>query len=223
MVAAWALVLPVTTRADDAQLWLATIATTSLDEDAPRWRGYLELQSRMGEYGTQFIVRPALGFQVFEGGAVWLGYAWLPTVANGVAPDVYEQRIWQQWSLAHQSEVATFGSRSRLEERFMAHDSDVGFRFRQQFRANWTFMPKATFYLPTTLELLFDLNTPAWRPQGGFDHYRLFGGLGINLGNGVSLEGGYVLAHYLREPGADRKSHVVAISLSWNHNSNPQK
>lgn len=204
-------------RADDVEVWANGVATAELGPETERWLGYLEVQPRFGDYGVQLIVRPALGFKVFDWATAWLGYAWIPTFANGDTPDRYEHRIWQQWTAAWRPDVVEMQSRSRLEERIIVDESDVGLRFRQQFRANWRFVPDATFYIPTTAEFMVNLLDTSWGGDSGFDQYRLFGGLGLRVSSEVRIEAGYTFVHHIRDPGADDLSHVVTVSLFVHH------
>lgn len=204
-------------HADDTELWIATVARTELTPNDPRWLGYFEVQPRFGDYGTRLIVRPALGFKIFEGGEAWLGYAWIPTVFNGEDPDTYENRLWQQWLASLKLQFVDLSSRTRLEQRFVNYADGMSLRLRENIRTNWKFVPDSIWYLPITLELMIDLNETDWQPQSGFDHYRLFGGLGLNVGGGVRFELGYALVHSIRDPGPDNLSHVASFSLYWDH------
>lgn len=204
-------------HADDVEAWAAGVATAELGPEAERWLGYLEVQPRFGDYGIQLIVRPALGFKVFDWATAWLGYAWIPTFANGDTPDRYEHRIWQQWTAAWNPDVVELQSRSRLEQRIITGESDVGLRFRQLFRANWRFVADAVVYMPTTAEFMFDLLETEWSGDSGFEQYRLFGGLGLRLSSEVRIEAGYALVHHIRDPGADDLSHVATISMFVHH------
>ena len=66
----------------DFQSWNFLSATVNLDSEK-RWFTYTEVQPRIGDDVSRLerlLIRPALGYNVNDKVAVYLGYAWTPTV-----------------------------------------------------------------------------------------------------------------------------------------------
>ena len=76
------------------------------------------------------MVRPGLGYALNENVSLWLGYAYIPTMAPFTNDDFSENRIWQQFLWSDKTSLGTYSLRTRFEERFVGQP-DVAYRFRQ--------------------------------------------------------------------------------------------
>lgn len=205
-----------TARADtsDFQAWSA-LALSGTPSDESRFLlwfdGHARFRDDAGRLGVS-IIRPGIGWRVSESLDLWLGYARVVARAGG-APDVEEDRVWQQ---ATYPISAVWGGklsgRSRLEQRFRDSQDDTGWRIRQFLR--WE-KPLASEGLSVVLwdELFVDLNNTNWGQDTGFGQNRLFAGLARRWSQGMRAEIGY-LHNAINTAGPNNASnHNLSASL----------
>ena len=179
---------------------------------------WLEGQGRFGNNSSQFsqgMVRAGLGYTVMDKVSVWLGYAFIPTEEPFAKKPFDEHRIWQQVLWNDKFADITLTSRSRLEERFMETGSDVGWRFRQMFKASVPMAYDFSFVLSD--EYFANINKTNYGADEGFDQNRAFAGIGYNFDKNIKTEIGY-MNQYIRKPNsADRMSDILSVNLYLNY------
>ena len=220
---------------DDAGVWFAAFGNgkfKSLEDESPfRWwlDGHYRLLDDAGGF-NQSIVRPGIGYYLGDDHTLWGGYAWIRTSPIGPGNDFNEHRLWQQWTFAPKMDRFSFLHRSRLEERFVETDSDVGIRWRQLFRTQYTLSDSDSVLnsepqseLPSVTEwsligwdeAFFNLNDTDWGARTGFDQNRAFFGVGFKPDKADSLrfEVGYLNQFIYRGAAADTMNHIFSINL----------
>lgn len=207
---------------DDTGLWLALFASGKLnshDEESP-WRwwydGHLRWFDDSDGFG-QSIVRPGIGYKVAENTTLWAGYAWIHTEPATPSP-FDEHRTWQQLTWGHKFDPTTLDLRSRLEQRFMESDGDVGWRFRQLAALRRPLAEDSSFTLVAWDEMFFHLNDTDWGSKSGFDQNRAFLGFGWKPRAEASwrVEIGYLNQFIDRASGVDTSNHLLSMNLFWN-------
>jgi hypothetical protein len=204
---------------DDSGCWLALFARGDIchETSTNRFKWWFDGHARFfddaGGFG-QSIVRPGVGYALNECATVWMGYGWIRT-SPGSTPDFDEHRVWQQLTWSKQIELATLGSRSRLEQRFLETGSDTGWRFRQflSWRRQLQCAPRLS--LVAWDEVFIHLNDTNWGANSGFDQNRLFLGFGWkhDRASRWRIETGYLNQHVDRSGRPDVTNHLVAINL----------
>ena len=207
--------------AEDFQTWGNLTATGSLGIVNPELKNlkyWVEGQGRFGNDTSQFsqgMVRAGLGYTVMDKVSVWLGYAFIPTEEPFAKKPFDEHRSWQQVLWNDKFADITLTSRSRLEERFMETGSDVGWRFRQMFKASVPMAYDFSFVLSD--EYFANINKTNYGADEGFDQNRAFAGIGYNFDKKIKTEIGY-MNQYIRKPNsADRMSDILSVNLYLNY------
>jgi len=202
----------------DWHTWGAVVASGRLGSPQSKARFWLEGQGRFNDDSSRFnqgIVRGALGHAVAERAALWAGYAYIPTDPRGVADTIDEHRIWQQLTWRTAGPVAGFSwsTRTRLEQRAIEGADDIGWRFRQLVKLTRPLGTGGRLYLSLWDELFVNLNDTDGGPEDGIDQNRIFGGLGVRLGEHARTEIGYMNQH-VRRPGQPNPSnHILSLTL----------
>lgn len=219
MLAAFAALLalagPASAIEEDFQTWQQVIATTKLAEGTT---GTIELQPRFTDDASrlgQLLIRPSIGFTIFDKTVLSLGYAYVRTSpAEGAT--THEHRPWQQlaFPIASKEGVFTLSSRTRFEQRFREDGDDMGLRLRQQLRLMAP-IAETNWQAVAWSEGFFNLNDTDWGAREGLDRWRNFVGVNIPLRSGVTLEPGY-LNQYVNRQSTDQVDHVVSVTLNMN-------
>lgn len=208
---------------DDLGGWMALFAqgdlnTGELPETGYKWwfDGQVRFFDDTDGFG-QSLIRPGVGYEISEGTAAWVGYAWIRT-APGVVADFDEHRIWQQLTWSKAFDPANVDLRSRLEQRLVETGSDTGWRFRQlaALRRPLQSDPRLTFVAWD--EVFLHLNDTDWGARDGFDQNRAFLGFGWkpNLESTWRLETGYLHQFIDRPTQDDLSNHILSVNLFWN-------
>jgi Protein of unknown function (DUF2490) len=178
---------------------------------------YFELQPRLwdnaGRLG-QLLVRPAVGYRITADTNVLLGYAYVRTdPLGGRATD--ENRLWQQmiYPLLKTARL-TVNGRSRLEQRTVVNANDLGWRIRQQVRAQGPLVAGGKVLGVVWNETFFNFNATDWGAREGFDQVRTFVGVQFPLSDRLNLEPGYLNQLIFRR-GEDRMNHTLGIYLNY--------
>lgn len=207
--------------AEDFQTWGNITATGSLgfiNPDLKNAKYWLEGQGRFGKDTSQFsqgMVRAGLGYAVTEKVSVWLGYAFVPTEEPFAKVPFDEHRIWQQVLWSDKFADITLTSRSRLEQRFIPTGSNVGWRFRQMFKASVPIAYDFSFVISD--EYFANINKTNYGADEGFDQNRAFVGIGYNFDKNIKTEIGY-MNQYIRKPkAADRMDDILSVNLYLNY------
>jgi hypothetical protein len=202
---------------EDGGAWLNLTAEGSI---AGKLRWYMELQPRFQEEGrefSQYLVRPGIHYRLTDKLTIGGGYGYIRTRTDQGYSD--EDRIWQQaiYNTSWKNNVA-LSSRTRLEQRFLDDDNDMGWRFRQLLRISrplsaWPSIPSISPVLWN--EVFVGLNNTDWGAKTGFDQNRLFAGFAWQATPKARLEVGY-LNQYVRRDAQDRMNHVLSTGLFLN-------
>jgi len=182
---------------------------------ASPWRWYLELQGRYRDGisdSDQFILRPAVGFDLTGRSSLWAGYGYIGTYPAG-GDTVDENRAWQQylWNGPALGGIAQW--RSRLEQRAIEGNDGTAWRARQFWRLTKPVAARAGLAVVVWDEIFVHLNDTL-RTSGGFDQNRLFAGVGLNAGRQGRFEVGYLNQAIEGGSGVDRRHHAVLAFLN---------
>ena len=97
----------------------------------------------------------------------------------------------------------------------METGSDVGWRFRQMFKASVPMAYDFSFVLSD--EYFANINKTNYGADEGFDQNRAFAGIGYNFDKKIKTEIGY-MNQYIRKPNsADRMSDILSVNLYLNY------
>lgn len=198
---------------EDTQIWTSAIFASNLGEG----RSFsLEAQTRFvgdaSELG-QYSLRPSFSFRLNEAQSAGVGYAYIAT-ERGNAPTDREHRLWQQFSHTWERETWELQARTRLEERFVETNDDIGLRLRQLFRV--TIPQTETRSLVISTEPFITFNDTDWGQESGLDQWRNSVSFNIDLSSKVSIDVGYLNQYDVRS-GEDRMNHILnfAITSRW--------
>ena len=210
---ALAIAVPAQSAEDDANIWLAQTANVDLGGGAVVW---LEAQERFTNDASrlgQFLVRPAIGYKLDPTTTVYIGYAYVMTDPEGPAK-TNELRLFQQASfrIAGDGRGVTLTGRTRFEQRTLEEQDGTGWRVRQQVRL--TAPVSGGVRAVAWTEPFIGLNETTFQ-RGGIGLWRNFVGATVPLGQGLSLEPGY-LNQYVRRRGNDRIDHTLNLTLATN-------
>jgi len=177
-----------------------------------------------GEAKRQFLVRPAVNFDLSDSVQLSGGYAYVRTypAAGPAGFDTPEHRLWEQvlvrqrlgrWSVVH---------RPRLEQRFVGRRADgdadelpgVAYAYKNRFR----YFLKGTMPMGDASRLYVALYNEVMLNFGAnrgtaFDQNRSYATLGFRLGS-VNLEFGYLLQIVQRGGGgATEYNHTLQVGF----------
>lgn len=211
-------VSPVQAATDDEQVWFQAIGQGSITGNIVY---FAEIQSRFGNSMDgldQMLIRPAIGVKLSDRLAVYQGYAYVRTPQAG-GGETHEHRSFQQinWSLGRLV-GGPLSSRSRVEQRWLSHGQDMGWRLRQMLRLavpihNEAKGPAALIYA----EGFVALNDTDWGARKGVDRLRSFTGVELPMSGKSTIELGY-LNQYVKNRGrADDMDHVLLLTLQLRH------
>ena len=198
----------------DAQVWTSVTATTALsakvDATLELHSRYTDEVSRLG----QLLIRPSVTYKLPKGWSVTAGYVYVRTqFANTAAND--EHRTWQQVGYTFVSNpergLAVTG-RTRIEQRFRPDADGVGWRLRQQVRAQIPLQASGTVRGVVWNETFVGLNTTPWDRHEGVDQTRTFVGVSLPVRKGWTVEPGYLNQTVFRI-GPERVNHILAANI----------
>lgn len=202
----------VAATADDVQIWAVLNISTDL---SPNIVGNLEVAGRLVDDANRLGVaafRPSIGYKVSKDLVLEIGYMRQTTI-NGGAPNVHENRFFQQTNwLVGKIGSATLNSRTRIELRTIQGARDSGWRLRQRVQFQIPLKAKGTSLILSS-EGLFALNSTDWGARAGFDQMRNFVGVSFPVGKGLSLETGFQHRYQRRVGNPDRSDFVVPVTL----------
>lgn len=210
-------------RADDIKndfnTWGNITAISSLGNISPEFEKiklWTEAQGRFGDDSSRFsqgILRVGSGYSVNDSISLWLGYAWIPTTQPFSQSDTGEHRIWQQLLWNKTFEFGTVMSRTRLEQRNLGGQNDVGWRFRQFFKLTRPIAMAPSFSWVLWDEVFIDINKPDWKLDNGFDQNRVFAGVGYQFDSQTRFELGYVNQFIRKTAANDSMNHILSLNL----------
>ena len=205
---------PASASDQDEQVWTSATATTAL---SPKVDATLELHSRYTDGVSrvgQVLIRPSVTYKLPRGWSVTAGYVYVRTrFENTSAND--EHRSWQQigYTLAANAETGlAITGRTRVEQRFRPDADGVGWRLRQQVRAQLPLARNNEVRAVVWNETFIGLNTTAWDRHDGVDQIRTFIGVSLPVADGVTVEPGYLNQTVFRI-GPERVNHIMAANI----------
>ncbi|MGE5266057.1 MAG: DUF2490 domain-containing protein, partial [Deltaproteobacteria bacterium] len=203
--------LPAQSNDEDFEAWQQVIVSTEL---RPGTTANMEVQTRFDDDASRFnqlLLRPSIGFKIWENVELSLGYAYVLTDPTD-GPDTYENRIWEQISLPILTRPGAFtlSNRTRLEQRF--RDDETSWRLREQLRLVIP-IGQPGVDLVGWSEVFFNLNDTDWAGEAGFDRWRNFAGIGFALSPGMRLEPGY-MNQLVNRPSGDTVDHILNVTLN---------
>lgn len=208
---------------EDFQTWGNITATGSLDVMSPKLKNFkywLEGQGRFGLNTSDFsqaILRPGLGYQLNDQASIWLGYAWIPTDEPFTKTAFDEHRLWEQFLWSDKFSFGTLTNRSRLEQRFIPTGSQVGWRFRQMFKASIPMPFAPSFSFVASDEYFVNINKTNYGADDGFDQNRAFAGIGYNFDKHIKTEIGYMNQFIRKANNPDRMDNILSVNLYLNY------
>ena len=157
-----------------------------------------EIQYRNHNWGgdlEQLLLRTGLGMNLSENNnTLLLGYGYIVSQPyhQNEKSEILEHRIFQQFINKDNLGRVAIQNRYRLEERFVADDYKMRFRYFMGFNipVSQKRMGPQTLYLSLYNEIFLNLNTPV------FDRNRAYGALGYTINNHLKVEAGYMLQLY---------------------------
>lgn len=196
---------------DDTAVWNAQFVTVNLHPDATRGVSlWLDAHQRHTANGFVGIVRPAVGYDLSKGLAVWAGYGWIPTVPTDGTLH-HEHRIYEQVTGSGKVAPLLLSGRARLEQRFVQDGDRVGLRLRLLGRAGLP-IGEQGYGVFVSDELFLALNATSFATTG-FDQNRLMIGPYLQTEKKIRFEFGY-LQVALRKAGDTRIFHGTILSVT---------
>ncbi|WP_394758833.1 DUF2490 domain-containing protein, partial [Flavobacterium sp.] len=138
-------------------------------------------------------IRTGIGYNLTkENNNILLGYGFINTqkyVPNSDEKvDSNEHRIYQQFITKQKVKSVVFQHRFRVEERFIAADFQMRFRYFLGINIpiNKKTLEKNTIYLSSYNEIFINAESPL------FDRNRLYGALGYFIHKNIKIEAGFM-------------------------------
>lgn len=172
------------------QFWSLNLLRGPIGE-SKKWEYYFEFQPRFDfedASANRFLIRPAAIFNLDADQSLWAGV--LDVFDSELSTN--ELRIWQQYQRIDRLDRVIFLNRTRLEERFMNGESDLGLRIRHMLRAQIPLGEESTWSVVLFDEVFLGMNQNGSQPRRGFDQNRAFVGFRKDLKNNLFYEAGYM-------------------------------
>lgn len=200
---------PASANEEESGLWTSTSVAKRFDEDLS---ADVTVQLRFDDDIDRLertLLRPSVSYHLAPRHTVTLGYDAHFIHAPG---DLVEQRLWQQYQVAHDFAPIVASLRIRLEERFIDHIDGVPVRVRLKAgadvplaRSPWRFM--------LANEAFIGLNDTARSQRDGFHENRAFIGFGRALSAELNGQIGYQ-NQFFDGRMADRMIHQLFIGVA---------
>lgn len=198
----------------DEQIWTSVTGTTALSDSVD---ATLELHGRYTDEVSrvgQVLIRPSVTVKLPRGWSATAGYVYVRTrFAGTVAND--EHRAWEQVAYTFRQDQTTglsITGRTRVEQRFRPDADGVGWRLRQQLRAQLPLPGGGPVRALVWNETFVGLNTTEWDRHKGVDQVRTFIGASLPVAKGITVEPGYLNQTVFRI-GPDRVNHILAANV----------
>lgn len=206
---------------DEPGAWLIASTTDAFRGDSgnSRWRYWVDAQARLSDAGVgvnQYLLRPALGFQLNDTFQVWLGYARVETDRRR-GNSTHENRYWQQvnWK-AGQWNGGAITVRSRLEQRSLSTGDDLGLVLRLMLKYVRPIDGPGGRYFTASAEPFLDLRDTDWGADTGLGQHRTVLAIGQRVSSNAVLELGYMNQYIRRDTAIDRSNHLAVLSVKVN-------
>jgi hypothetical protein len=208
----------------DVGSWLIVVAQGDFGGVSPRLerlKYFFDPQVRLlGDKDgfSEALIRPALGWGIFDRGAIWAGYTYVRSrPASG--SDTTEHQSWQQFTWSEPSGAFTRLWRTRLEQRFRTDSDEVGVRLRQLFRTSVPIRDGSPLSVTVWDEVFFHLRDTDWGQQAGFDENRFFIGMAWRYAPKVGgiVEIGYMNRYIEKLAAPNRLEHIVSATFFFDN------
>ena len=207
---------------DDWSMWLSN--TYQTDFGGSKYLAFLELAPRTKNDNSEFnqiIVRPLIGYKLTKQLQLWLGYTWQGEYSQQTDFDLATNDTMQQlqW-IDDLTPQLNFQYRFRLEQRFFAHEDDIGHRMRHRVRFLYT-IPDSKAYLIAADELFVYFNSIdegrlSHSVQTGVNQNRSYIGVGYKLTPQLNIDTGYQLQYVHNYGTPDLLNHVWLTNVNVN-------
>jgi Protein of unknown function (DUF2490) len=177
----------------DTGNWLIYFGNQKINE---KWNWHNELQYRSFNFvgdTNQLLVRTGIGYNLTENNnTILLGYGFINSQKYVPNSDdkshTNEHRIYQQFITRQKAERLFVQHRYRIEERFIANDFQLRFRYflGVNIPINKKILEKNALYLSAYNELFINAEKPI------FDRNRLYGALGYVIDKNFKIEAGFM-------------------------------
>lgn len=158
---------------------------------------HTEAQLRYYENGKNFnqlLLRTGLNYHIDSNAIATLGYGYIATDGTfeefSGETDSREHRIFEQFILRNEVWKFKFEHRYRLEQRFLDFGDRTDTQHRARYRLQVTLPLSAIFFLNFYDEIFLDLQNEV------FGQNRLYGALGANVTDNLSVQVGYLKNHF---------------------------
>lgn len=204
---------------DEAGAWITFSLSDAIragGEDT-RWHYWVDAQARYFDPGSgvsQYLVRPAIGYRLFDGVKGWIGYARFRT-GDSAGTVVHENRYWQQvdWN-AGRFLGGSVSMRARLEQRSVSISDDVAVVFRFSTKYVRPIGADGRTNLIVGIEPFVDFRDTDWTGDPGLGQNRSFIGLGWRIGESLTVESGYMNQYIRVDDGPDRRFHHGVVNFN---------
>ena len=210
---------PIASAADDnIGAWAVFTTTDAFPSDggASRWHYWLDAQARYFDIGSginQYLVRPAIGYDLRGSVQVWAGYARFRS-RNRVGRVADENRAWQQlnWTAGRWG-GGTVSMRVRLLQRSVNVGDDLGLVLRVLTRYTRPIGLDGKQSLILGVEPFFDLRDTDWSGSSGIAQNRTYIGIGWRLRDDLTVDTGYMNQFVWSDQGEDTSNHLGVVNF----------
>ena len=209
-------VMPAMATESDPGAWLVVASSDSLGDEGSRWRYWVDAQARYFDLGSgiaQYLLRPAVGYQLNDEMTAWFGYARFRTRSR--SGDYFdEDRFWQQlsWS-GPQLGPGKLSLRVRLEQRSVSRGEDVGVTLRLMGKYVQPIGKSGRTDLVLAAEPFFSLADTDWGGRARVSQNRVFLGFGQRLSKSIRLEAGYMNQYFWNDNAEDLDNHLAILNF----------
>ena len=208
--------VPASATEDNPGAWLVVATTDSLGSDNSRWRYWVDAQARYFDFGSgaaQYLVHPAIGYELNSNATAWFGYARFRTRSrSGFYFD--EDRFWQQLSWTGRPVgPGRLSLRARLEQRAVSRGDDVGITLRLMGKYVQPIGKSGRTDLVLAAEPFFSLVDTDWGGRARLSQNRVFLGFGQRLSDSVRLEAGYMNQYFWNDNADDIDNHLAVLNF----------
>ena len=143
---------------------------------------------------NQMLLRTGLNYHINSDAIATLGYGYIST--DGSFEELLneensnEHRIFEQFILKNKVGEFLFEHRYRLEQRFLEYQDVTDTQHRARYRLQVTLPLTDIFFLNFYDEVFINLQNEA------FGQNRLYGALGVNVTENLSIQAGYLKNHF---------------------------
>ncbi len=175
--------------------WLMYFGNTKLSQHySLHTEAQLRLYEAAGNF-NQLLLRVGLNRHLGSQAMVTLGYGYIPTETlreGDTKASTIEHRIWQQLILTNRLSRHYFEHRYRVEQRWVASDTEQNYLNRLRYRLLWNIplnnkeMADKTLFISLYDEIFLNVQ------DNPFDQNRLYAALGYKFNKALSVQTGYL-------------------------------